>query len=101
MGVKTVYESYAAAFEDAVTTDNWSDIGKYFIWDASYIDSMGVESSGRDAIVSYLQKSVEGLDKKFRSRELTIFELCSDKEEIRGSDRYSKASALVAIIGRE
>ena len=69
---KEVYESYASAFEDAVTTGDWAPIGGYFSPDARYVDSMGVTVVGCDEIVAHLRASVEGLDNKFRSRNLSI-----------------------------
>lgn len=73
MGTLERFLAYAADFEKTLADDDWSRLEPYFHEDAVYaIDSdlYGCELSGRDAVFAGLKKSLDGMDRKFTSRDV-------------------------------
>ena len=67
-----IFERFAADFETAAESDDWSRLGQYLAEDASYLNVSGPEPvcRGRDNIVAYLQADFAGHDRHFDSRTL-------------------------------
>ncbi len=72
------FGEYAAAFEKAFETEDWSLIEPYFTEDAVYETladpPFGGRQEGRRTVVDFLKRSVDGFDRKFGSRELETLE---------------------------
>lgn len=73
------FVKYAAAFEVAYKSDEWSDIGKHFSEDAVYEirdvpAPIGGRFEGRKAILAYFKAVLDGFDRKFASREISLLE---------------------------
>jgi hypothetical protein len=71
------FATYAAAFEEAYKSDDWGPIGPYFADDAVYeIPGMpapiGGRLVGRAAILAYFKTVLDGFDRKFASRAVTL-----------------------------
>ena len=66
------FAEYAAAFEKAYETDDWSVLVPYFTDDASYDSPLpapfGGRPEGRDAVIAYLHGVVDQLDRRFSTR---------------------------------
>jgi hypothetical protein len=78
MGHIERFQAYAAAFEEAFKSDDWSVVEPYFTEDAVY-EIFGGEPfagryEGRDAILAYMKQSLDGFDRRFESRELDPLE---------------------------
>ena len=72
------FGEYAAVFEDVYKSDDWSLLEPYFTEDAVY-EIFGGEPfagrhEGREAILKYLKLSLDGFDRRFDSRELSLLE---------------------------
>lgn len=87
---------YAAAFEKAYASDEWSEIGSLFCEDAVYEVQLeapiGGRFEGRDAILAYFRRVLDGFDRHFATREVELLE--GPREEgdsvwVRGSARYT------------
>ena len=90
--------AYAAAFEKAYESDDWSLIEPFFtddvVYDSPLPEPFGGRPEGRAAVIAHLQQSVDQLDRRFESRELEpvggpIEE--GDTVRIRGRVRYRAA----------
>ena len=72
------FDEYANAFEDAFKSDDWSVVEPFFIEDAVYEISgtppFGGRHEGRDAILEYMQRSVDSFDRRFDEREIEIID---------------------------
>ena len=72
------FAAYAAAFEKAYETDDWSEVGSFFTPDAVYdvpLDPpIGGRFEGRDAILAYFKRVLDGFDRRFETRELELLE---------------------------
>ena len=68
------FGAYAAAFEKAYESDDWTLIAPFFAEAAVYDTGdellMGGVVEGRDAIQAYFKRIVDSLDRRFGSREL-------------------------------
>ncbi len=68
------FAAYAAAFEKAYESDDWSSLRDFFTEDAVYevgLPLLGAERcEGRQAILEWFPKVVEGFDRRFESRTL-------------------------------
>jgi hypothetical protein len=71
-----VFANYAAAFEEAYASDDWSKVRDAFAEDAVYEavapPPFGGTWKGRDAIVAHLVESVNGFDRTFDERLLSM-----------------------------
>ncbi len=72
MGIVDIFESFAAAFEAAVTDDDWSRLEPYLAQDATYLNVGGPDPKcgGRKAIIEFLQADVANTDRRFDTRTL-------------------------------
>jgi ketosteroid isomerase-like protein len=72
------FVAYAADFEKAYASDDWSVVAPWFTEDAVYeVDldpPMGGRFSGRDAILAYFKAVLDGFDRRFASREVQLVE---------------------------
>lgn len=72
------FGAYAAAFENAYKTDDWSLIEPYFTEDAVYEipggPPLGVRYEGRAEVLKGLHKAVDDFDRRFGSRGLELLE---------------------------
>jgi len=89
------FVAYAAAFEEAVASNDWSRLEPYFREDVVYeigLPSLGTERcEGRDALFQWFDAVFEGFDRRFASRELELLEgpeARGDAVWIRGSATY-------------
>ncbi len=73
MSIADRYLAYAEAFETTFADDDWSRLTQFFTPDATYEPGDGTTIEGRDAMMTYLQQSVNSLDRRFDSRELADF----------------------------
>ena len=66
------FNSFAAAFEACVTSDNWESLGEFFTENATYCNVGGPDPliRGRQEIVEYLKNDVANNDRRFDSRTL-------------------------------
>jgi len=90
------FAKYAAAFEQAYASDDWSIVAPYFAEDAVYEvglpDPFGGRFAGRDAILAYFRFVLDGFDRRFATREIALVEgprADGDAVWIRGSARYT------------
>jgi len=72
------FAAYAAAFEKAYATDDWAPIEPFFAPDAVYEVNLGPplggRFEGREAILSYFVRALDGFDRRFASREIELLE---------------------------
>jgi len=73
-----IFGSYAAAFEGAYVSDDWTAVRDYFADDAVYDveggPPFGGQWKGRDAIVEHLVESVNAFDRTYDERLLEVIE---------------------------
>lgn len=102
------FAAYAAAFEKAYETDDWSEVGSCFAPDAVYevpLDPpMGGRFEGRDAILAYFKRVLDGFDRRFESREIELLEGPAQKGDqvwLRGTARYRAAGVPELLLELE
>ncbi len=90
------FGEYAAAFERAYASDDWSELGAFFTEDAVYEvpggPPFGGRAEGRDAVVAHLRRSVNAFDRRFPSRRLELLDgpsLRGDRVWMRWRASYS------------
>jgi hypothetical protein len=92
------FAAYAAAFEKAYASDDWSQVETFFHEDAVYevglAPPMGGRFEGRDAILAYFKTVLDGFDRRFATRSVHLLE--GPREEdgavwIRGRAVYTAA----------
>ena len=102
------FGAYAAAFEKAFVSDDWSLVEPFFTEDAIYeinLDPpMGGCIEGRAAILTYFKDSLDGFDRRFESRDLALLE--GPKEDgqsvwIRGRATYRAAGVPEFVLELE
>ena len=106
---KTAYFGvYAAAFEKAYASDDWSVVEPFFTEDATYqinLDPpMGGSFEGRDVILAYFKAVLDRFDRKFESRDLALLEGPKEDGEsvwIRGSATYRAAGVPDFVLELE
>lgn len=64
------FQAYADAFEETYRDDNWQRLERYFAPDAIYVSEDGAQPVGRDQVLEHLREGVNGLDRRFDSRQL-------------------------------
>ncbi len=78
MSLTQRFGAYAAAFEKAYATDDWTPIESFFAPDAVYEVGLGPplggRFEGRDAILAYFARALDGFDRRFASREVQLLE---------------------------
>jgi ketosteroid isomerase-like protein len=72
-----LFVQYANAFEDAYKNDDWSLIEPYFAEDAVYEvgpipPPLGGINEGRDAILAYFDRVLNGFDRRFATRTISV-----------------------------
>jgi hypothetical protein len=100
MGKIDRYLAYAAAFEEAYASDDWSKLEPVFTDDAVYAfiapAPFGGEYRGRAAVLAQFKNSVNSLDRRFDSRTVEVLEGPSEKDGavwIRWAAIYTLAGA--------
>jgi len=72
------FAAYAAAFEQAFVSDDWSLVEPFFTEDAVYevaLDPpMGGRFEGRAAILAYFKRILDQFDRCFESREINLLD---------------------------
>jgi hypothetical protein len=66
--------AYAAAFEEAYATEDWSKLDPFFTADAVYtpLSAFGADIKGREAIKAALAQMCKSFDKRFASRTVEL-----------------------------
>lgn len=75
MGTLEHFLAYAADFEKTLVDDDWDRVTPYFAEDAIYrVESnlFGCELTGPSAICKGIQKSLNGFDRKFPGRDISV-----------------------------
>ncbi len=72
------FMSYAAAFEDAYATDDWSKVASFFTEDAVYETfadlPFGGRIEGREALMASFKQVLDTFDRRFDSRSVEMLE---------------------------
>ncbi len=102
------FAAYAAAFEKAFVTDEWTLVEPFFTEDAVYdvpLDPpMGGRFEGRPAILAYFKMVLDRFDRRFESREIAVLEgptEAGDSVWIRGSATYRAAGVPEFVLELE
>lgn len=99
MGKIEQYIAYAAAFEEAYASDNWSRLEPFFTKDAVYAfvapAPFGGEYKGRAAVLTQFQNSVNSLDRRFDSRKVEVLEGPLEKD----GDVWMRWAAIYTLAG--
>ena len=78
MGMIERYAAYAAAFEEAYESDNWSVLEPYFTEEAVYdfiaAPPLGGRHEGRATVLNDFKDAVNGFDRLFKSRKVDLLE---------------------------
>ena len=84
MGMIDRYLAYAAAFEEAYASDDWSTLEPFFTEDAVYEfiapAPFGGKYEGRAAVLAQFKTSVNSFDRRFDSRTVEALEGPVEKE---------------------
>ena len=95
------FGAYFGAFEKAYESDDWTEVGDFFHEDAIYEvglpEPFGGTFDGRDAILAYFKRILDGFDRRFASRTVTGLEgptLDGDVVSIRGRADYTGGGGL-------
>jgi hypothetical protein len=72
------FAAYAAAFERAVESDDWSEVEGFFAADAVYLIGLPIlgteRCQGRAAIVAWFKDVLDRFDRRFATRRLDLLE---------------------------
>ena len=86
MGIVERFGAYAAAFEDAYASDNWTKLEPFFTEDAVYefiaAAPLGGKYEGRAAVFTQFKNSVNGFDRRFDSRKIDLLEGPVEKDGV-------------------
>jgi hypothetical protein len=90
------FVAYAAAFEKAYASDDWTLLAPFFTEDAVYDSGpsqmFGGVVEGRAAILDYFQRIVNAFDRRFATRGVELLEgprVDGDAVWLRGRGRYT------------
>lgn len=76
--------AYAVAFEEAVKSDDWSQVEPFFTENAVYETDggppFGGKREGRAAILAFFKQSLDEFDRRFDSREGDLLEGPTEKD---------------------
>ena len=93
------FAAYAAAFEKAVESDDWSEVESYFAADAVYeigLPMLGAERcEGRQAIIAWFKDVLDRFDRRFDTRTLDLLE--GPRED--GNEVWIKGTATYTATG--
>jgi hypothetical protein len=99
------FADYAAAFERTVETNDTSHIEPFFTEDAVYETTGGPPfeglQEGRDQVFAHLIGSLDGLDRRFATREIEVLEGPLEREGnvwMRWRARYTKPGLPDLVI---
>jgi len=99
------FARYAAAFETAYASDDWSELEPFFaenaVYDSGSAIFLGGHFAGRDAILGYFKAALDGFDRRFASRELALLEGPDEAGQtvrIRGSASYRAAGVPDLVL---
>jgi len=101
------FAAYAAAFEKAFESDDWSLVEPFFtegaVYDAALDPPFGRFCDGRAAILAYFKEVLDGFDRRFESREIALLAGPTEKDDtvwLRGSATYRAAGVpdLVLVL---
>jgi ketosteroid isomerase-like protein len=94
------FAEYAAAFEKAYASDDWSLVEPFFHEDAVYevgtAPPLGGTFRGRDAILAYFKDILDRFDRRFASRAVDLVEGPTEQGDavwIRGRATYTAEGA--------
>jgi len=94
------FAEYAAAFEKAYASEDWSLLEPYFTEDAVYEAELpppfGGRLEGRAAILDYFRRVVDGFDRRFASRAVALLEGPTERDGtvwLRGRADYTTREA--------
>jgi hypothetical protein len=94
------FVAYAGAFEKAYADDDWSVVEPFFtedaVYDAGLPGLLGGRIEGRDAILAYFRRVLDGFDRRFASRRVEVVELPreeGDAVRVRGRAIYTADGA--------
>ena len=78
MSAIQLFAAYAAAFEKAYATDDWSVVEPFFtedaVYDAGLPGLLAGRIEGRDAILAYFRDVLDRFDRRFASRRVELVE---------------------------
>jgi hypothetical protein len=97
------FSAYAAAFERAYTTDDWSLLEPFFTEDASS-ELNGARVDGRPGVVRSFRDAVAMFDRRFDSRTMRIVEgpeIADGVVRIKTVGRYTRAGLEPLDVGGE
>jgi hypothetical protein len=93
------FEQYAADFEVAYESDDWSVVERHFAEEAVYETlagpPMGACHEGRESVLASMKQTLDGFDRRFDSREVTFLE----GPEMRGDSVWLRALVKYAVAG--
>jgi hypothetical protein len=101
------FAQYAAAFEESYASDDWAALEPFFAENAVYDTGsalfFGGRCDGRDEILGYFKRVLDGFDRRFERRDLSLLEGPFEEGptvRIRGSATYRAAGVpeLVLIL---
>jgi hypothetical protein len=102
------FAAYAAAFEEAYESDDWSRVESYFADDAVYeigLPILGAERcEGRGAIVAWFKDVLDRFDRRFESRTLNLLEgprEAGNEIWIKGTATYTAEGAPDLVLALE
>ena len=78
MTITTRFMEYAAAFEEAFESDEWSKVGTFFTDDGVYATvgppPFGTRAEGRAAVLAGFKQALDAFDRRFDKREVSVLE---------------------------
>jgi len=90
------FARYAEAFEKSYASNDWSHVEPFFtedaVYDALLPSPLGGRFAGRDAILAYFRSVLDGFDRRFASRAVSLVEGPREQDGsvwIRGRARYT------------
>ncbi len=102
------FGAYAAAFERAAATDDWSILEEYFTDDAVYEIGMPLlgaqRAEGRSAILAWFRDVFERFDRRFATRDLAVLDgphEDGNRVWLRGSATYTAPGAPDFVLELE
>jgi hypothetical protein len=102
------FAAYAAAFEKAFESDDWSVVEPFFTEDAVYETQLepplGGRFEGRPVVLAYMKDVLDAFDRRFESREIAALEGPTeegDRVRIRGTATYRAAGVPTLVLELE
>jgi len=99
------FVAYAAAFEKSYASDDWTALEPFFaenaVYDTGIAAFFGGRCEGRAAILDYFKRILDGFDRRFESRDLSLLEGPFEEGQtvrIRGSATYRAAGVPELVL---